>query len=230
MIEINNISKSYNSVEILNIQRLEIGKTEIVGIIGNNGSGKTTLLRILLDLIKPNFGSVTIKNILNNDGEKWRTIAGGYLDEDNLIDFLTPEEYFELTIKLKEKSTDILKKYYTLFDNFFMDEILNQKKVIGKFSKGNKQKIGVSASIMAETELLILDEPFSHLDPTSQIALKNLLTELNKRNGLTILITSHNLTFVEGLCSRIIVISKGKIRADITDTVDISASSLMNYF
>lgn len=230
MIEINNVRKSYNSVEILNIQRLEISQTEIVGVIGNNGSGKTTLLRILLDLIKPNFGSVSIKNILNNDGEKWRTIVGGYLDEDNLIDFLTPEEYFDLTIKLMEKSSDILKKYYTILDNFFSGEILNQKKVIGKFSKGNKQKIGIAASIMAETELLILDEPFSHLDPTSQIALKNVLTELNKRNGLTILITSHNLTFVEGLCSRIIVISKGKIRADISDTINISANSLMNYF
>jgi ABC-2 type transport system ATP-binding protein len=230
MITIIDLKKTYKSVEILNIPHLNVSQFDILGIVGNNGSGKTTLLRILLDLIKPSSGSISINNIENNDNENWRSIIGGYLDEDNLINFLTPEEYFELIIKLRKKQTIILEKYYSIFQDFFCGEILKQKKLIGSFSKGNKQKIGICASIIAETPCLILDEPFSHLDPTSQINLKNILLKIHKENALTILITGHNLFFVEDFCNRVLVINKGKIEADIQDKLSINAAGLQNYF
>jgi len=230
MITISNLSRSYNSKEILNIPSLEIASGSLLGIIGNNGSGKTTLLRLLLGLIKPSNGKIAIQNILNNQDEKWREFVVGYLDEDNLINFLTVEEYFKLTLDLRGKSSNYKQEFQDCFRDFFANEIMEQKKYIGNYSKGNKQKIGVAAAIIAETRILILDEPFSHLDPTSQLILKTILRDLNKKHGITVIVTSHNLNFVEDLCDRIIVIRNGTVQADVTEISDITATNLLKYF
>ena len=175
ILDINELTKSFEQVEVLNISRLTVNSGELVGNLGNNGSGKTTFFRLCLNLLKADTGSVAIENKTVNNSTDWKQITSAYIDERFLIDFLTPEEYFYYIGNLygihKEQICNELKK----FTAFIGDEILNQKKYIEKFSKGNKQKIGIIGAMLLRPKLLILDEPFNFLDPTSQIRMKNLL-------------------------------------------------------
>src|SRR4051794_33012803 len=100
MLIINKLVKKYHTVEVINISSLEIQAGECVGLVGNNGAGKSTLFRLILDLIKPTEGEVFSKGSNVRNTEEWKTYTGSYLDENFLIDFLTPEEYLEFISKL----------------------------------------------------------------------------------------------------------------------------------
>ena len=214
MIEVRNIEKSYNGNIVVHIPELTIAAGEAVGVVGNNGAGKTTLFRMVLDLIRPSKGEVYSRGINVAQSEDWKDYTGSHLDEGFLIDYLTAEEYFKFIGDLHGLSEGDIAERLLPFMDFFNAEILNQRKYIRDFSKGNQKKIGIAAAALSDPELLILDEPFANLDPSSQIRLKNLLRNLREQKRITMLISSHDLSHVIEVCERIVVMEKGKLVQD----------------
>ena len=230
MLEINNLSKSFDEVEVLNIPQLNVKAGELLGIVGNNGAGKTTLFRLCLDLLKGESGVAKIENEDVGQTEMWKNFTGSFLDERFLIDFLTPEEYFYFIGGLYGKSKTEVDEILLDFHQFMANEILKKKKYIDKFSKGNKQKIGIIGAMLIRSRLLILDEPFNYLDPSSQIEMKNILQRYNAEFGTTILLSSHNIQYVADICNRIVIIERGKIVRDETGATPAIREELEKYF
>src|SRR5665647_3596479 len=229
MIQVNNLTKVYNGVTVLNIHGLTIPQGECFGLVGNNGAGKTTFFRLILDLIEPSNGEVLIddKTVMRND--EWKKSTGSFLDEGFLIDFLIPEEYFKFVGKLYNKSEGDINEFLETMKDFFNGEVLGSKKLIRDFSKGNQKKIGIAAALIGDPKLLILDEPFTALDPTTQIRLKRFLTDLQTRFKMTMLISSHDLNHITEVCKRIVVLEKGKVVKDIKTGED-TLKELEAYF
>lgn len=228
MIQINNLQKSYASRMVVDIHQLNIVAGETVGVVGNNGAGKTTLFRMLLDLIRPDTGEILSKGANVATGQEWKQYTASFLDEGFLIDYLTPEEYFHFIGKLQFHPNTVVDEILNDFTDFFNNEILNSGKYIRDFSKGNQNKIGIAAALLQKPELLILDEPFANLDPTTQIRLKSQLKEL-KSSQLTMIISSHDLNHVTEVCERIILFEKGRIIKD-TYTDKNTLAELEDYF
>jgi len=229
MIHATDLQKAYNGVTVLNIPTIRIPQGESFGLVGNNGAGKTTFFRLILDLIEATTGDVEIdsQKVMRNDA--WKSITGSFLDEGFLIDFLTPEEYFGFVAKLHDKSEGDLMLFLESMKDFFNDEILVSKKLIRDFSKGNQKKIGIAAALIGDPKILILDEPFTALDPSSQIRLKRFLVELQTRFNMTMLISSHDLNHITEVCKRIVVLEKGKIVKDLNTDSD-TLKELEAYF
>jgi ABC-2 type transport system ATP-binding protein len=230
MIEIKNLSKAFDGIEKLNIQSLQIEKTELVCLVGNNGAGKTTLLRSILDLLKTTSGYVCVESKFVHETDEWKNITGSFLDERFLIELLTPEEYFyyigEVYGMTKSEVSTVLEDFIPFMNN----EILCQKKIVGKFSKGNKQKIGIIGAMLIRPKLLILDEPFNFLDPSSQIIMKRLLLEYNQKYDTTILLSSHNIQYVMDICTRIIILDSGRILYDESKISEVTKNKIESYF
>ena len=218
MIEIKNLKKTYGNRTVVDIEHLHINSGETIGVIGNNGAGKTTLFRMLLDLIRPNAGEITSKgqNVAKDD--QWKNYTASFLDEGFLIDYLTPEEYFVFTGSLHGQNVAHIVDNLQQYEEFFNGEIMKSGKYIRDFSKGNQNKVGIAAALMQNPELLILDEPFANLDPTTQIRLKTLLKNIKKDQHVTTLISSHDLNHVTDVCNRIILMEKGVVIKDIQRT------------
>jgi len=229
MIKVNNLTKIYNGTTVLNIPHLHITKGESYGLVGNNGAGKTTFFRLILDLIRANSGEVTSKEMNVAGNEIWKNYTGSYLDEAFLIEFLTAEEYFNFIGKLHNMSKGDIAEFLQQYADFFNEEIMGQKKYIRDFSKGNQKKIGIVAAMMGHPEILILDEPFTNLDPSSQIRLKKILHELKATYDVTMLISSHDLMHVTEVCERINVLEKGLIVQDLI-TNENTLKQLESYF
>ena len=161
--------------------------------------------------------------------DAWKATTGSFLDESFLIEFLTPEEYFYFIGKLHNKNTSEVDEFMVSMTEFFNQEIMDKKKLIRDFSKGNQKKIGIAAALLGDPQILILDEPFTALDPSSQIRLKRFLAELQEKLNLTLLISSHDLNHITDVCQRIVVLEKGQIVKDI-QTNEGTQSELEAYF
>ena len=229
MIEINKLSKVYQGTTILSVPHLHIRTGERVGLVGNNGAGKTTLFRLLLDLIKASSGSVNINGQSVHQTTDWKNFTGSYLDERFLLGYLSPEEYFLFVGQLHALNEAKVKERLTPLSVMFNDEILGKRKYIRALSKGNQKKVGIAAALMVDPKVIILDEPFSNLDPTAQIHLKNLLTTLAVDSQVTLLISSHDLSHVTEVCDRIIVLHRGEVVRDI-HTDETTLEELNAYF
>ena len=230
MIEITNLVKSFNKKVAVNIPSLSINKSEIVGLIGNNGAGKTTTFRLILDLLPADTGNIFINGIDVSKNEIWKIYTSSFIDSNFLIDFFTPDEYFTFTGKVYGLDTKEISKRLEKFEIFMSDEILNQKKYIRHFSSGNRQKIGIIAAMMIHPDVLILDEPFNFLDPSSQIEMKYLLQWTNTQFGTTILISSHNLNYIHDVSSRILLLRNGIIIKDVMNKDLENVSEIYHYF
>ena len=228
MIEAVNLTKQYNGVTVLNIPRLRIGKGESFGLVGNNGAGKTTFFSLILDIIKAESGSVLSNEKDVKMSDHWKDYTGSYLDESFLIDFLTPEEYFDFIGHLHGLTKEETKDKVQVFAGFFNGEVMGMKKFIRELSKGNQKKVGTIGALLAHPSVVILDEPVPHLDPSSVIRLKRMLSELNER-GVTLLISSHDLNHVTEICKRIVLLEKGNIINDI-QTGSGTLKALQDYF
>jgi ABC-2 type transport system ATP-binding protein len=229
MIAVENLRKDYKTQLVVDVEYLVIGAGESFGLVGNNGAGKTTLFRMILDLIRPSSGSVTIngKNVQQND--EWKFYVGSYLDENFLIQYLTPEEYFKFVGKLHGYSEADLQAFLAKFEDLFHGEIIGNKKFIGDLSKGNLKKVGIAAAFIGNPQVVILDEPFENLDPTSQIRLKDLLRHEKATRNLTYLISSHDLNHVTDICERIVILEKGKVIKDLKGSTN-ALTELEEYF
>lgn len=215
MICIKNLRKTYNGIDAVDIAQLEIGAGEVIGLVGNNGAGKTTLFRLLLDLIRSNGGEILSKGNDVTKTEEWKSYTAAYIDEGFLIDYLTPEEYFYFVGKLSQQSKADVDDFLNHYGAFFDDAILNKGKYIRDFSKGNQFKIGIVAALISKPELLILDEPFANLDPTTQLRLVDMIKAMASEHRLCIIVSSHDINHVSEVSSRILLMEKGKIIKDI---------------
>ena len=230
MITIENLKKSFGETLACNIESFTINNGDILGLVGNNGAGKTTLFRMLLDLLKPDEGQVGLDGINPAQSEEWKASTGAYIDEGFLIDFLTPEEYFAFIGKITNMTQEQVNERLKDFERLANGEIFGQKKLIRNLSAGNKQKVGIISALFNRPKLVILDEPFNFLDPSSQNVLKHVLTEYNKETGATILVSSHNLAHTIDISTRIALLEKGQIIRDMQNEQGSARSELENYF
>ncbi|NNK72426.1 MAG: ABC transporter ATP-binding protein, partial [Flavobacteriaceae bacterium] len=214
MIVTENLSKAYGGVTVLNLPELTIPKGQSFGLVGNNGAGKTTFFSLLLDLIQPTTGHLTLKNIRVNESEDWKPFTSAFIDESFLIGYLTPEEYFYFIGDLRGQNKADVDSFLSQFEELFHGEILGKKKYLRDLSKGNQKKAGLVASLIGKPEVIILDEPFANIDPTTQIRLKQLLKSLTEDRDITVLISSHDLMHVTEVCERIVVLEQGEAVKD----------------
>jgi ABC-2 type transport system ATP-binding protein len=229
MIQTTQLSKKYGKAEVLHIDSLEIPTGQSFGLVGNNGAGKTTYFNILLDLIRPTTGAIVNHDIQVNTSEEWKNFTGSFIDESFLIGYLTPEEYFEFIGDLRGMNKADVKSFLSKFDEFFNGEIVGKKKYLRDLSKGNQKKAGIVAAMMGNPQVVILDEPFANLDPTTQIRLKKIIKELTENREVTVLVSSHDLTHVTEVCERIVVLDKGTVVKDIETSAE-TLKELESYF
>ena len=215
MITASNLSKSYNGIQVLQIENLDIPKGQSFGLVGNNGAGKTTYFNLVLDLIQPSSGHIVNNEIQVNKSEDWKAFTSAFIDESFLIGYLTPEEYFYFIGELRNQNKADVDSLLAQFEDFFHDEILGKKKFLRDLSKGNQKKVGIVAALIGNPEVIVLDEPFANLDPTTQIRLKQIIKKLTEDKHVTVLISSHDLQHVTDVCERIVVLEKGEIIKDI---------------
>ena len=235
MIEIKNLKKAFGDNVAVDIDSYSIGDGELIGLVGNNGAGKTTLFRLMLDLLKADDGSVeytyTDGTIVNPaESEEWKSRTGAYIDEGFLIDFLTPEEYFEFIGKVSGISKAEMEERLSQYERLMAGEILGHKKLIRDLSAGNKHKVGIISTLLTRPSLVILDEPFNFLDPSSQTMLKHILTEYNQQTGAIIIISSHNLQHTIDISTRITLLEHGHIIKDLPNSNHSAAEELESYF
>lgn len=230
MIQITNLQKKFGEKIAVNIDNYTIGKSEMLGLVGNNGAGKTTLFRLILDLLQADQGEVTINDINVARSEDWKSITGAYIDDGFLIDYLTPEEYFYFIGKMYGLKKEEVDERLKPFERFMNNEVLGQKKFIRNYSMGNKQKIGIISAMLHYPQLLILDEPFNFLDPSSQAVIKHLLKKYSDEHQATIIISSHNLNHTVDICPRIALLEHGVIIRDIHNENNSAEKELEDYF
>jgi ABC-2 type transport system ATP-binding protein len=215
MIRINNIEKRFGDHVALQIDEIAIDPQACVGLVGNNGAGKTTLFRSVLDLLPLDQGAVYLKDVRVNQSEEWKHFSSAFLDEGFLIDYLRPEEYFHFIGKTRDMSKEEVDAQLEDFRDLFKDEVLGRKRFIRDLSKGNQKKVGIAAAFIGNPEIVLLDEPFANLDPSSQFLLREIIRKKNQEQGITFFISSHDLTHVTEICSRIILLDQGKVVKDL---------------
>ncbi|CAZ95824.1 ABC transporter ATP-binding protein [Zobellia galactanivorans] len=229
MLTVQNLTKKYLGKTVLNIEQLDIPKGQSFGLVGNNGAGKTTFFSLLLDLIQPTTGHIVNHGMQVDQSEAWKPFTSAFIDESFLIGYLTPEEYFYFIGELRNQNKADVDTLLMNFDDFFHGEILNQKKYLRDLSKGNQKKAGIVASFIGNPDVVILDEPFANLDPTTQIRLKGIIKDLASKQGVTVLVSSHDLIHVTEVCERIVVLNKGEIVKDI-ETSEATLKELESFF
>jgi ABC-2 type transport system ATP-binding protein len=244
MIKIENIKKAFGKTVASDIPSFVVNNGDILGLVGNNGAGKTTLFRMILDLLKPDEGQVTItrpsdsrfsrseeaETVNPAESEEWKDWTGAYIDDSFLVDFLTPEEFFAFLGKINNIPQEEIDERLKSFERLAGGEIFGQKKLIRNLSAGNKQKVGIMSALLLRPKLVILDEPFNFLDPSSQNILKHILTDYNHETGATILISSHNLAHTIDISTRIALLEKGQIIRDLPNAEGSARDELENYF
>ena len=227
---IENLRKNFGEKTAVNINQFEIPSGQILGLVGNNGAGKSTLFRLMLDLIKADEGRVLMGSTDVSQTEDWKSWTGAFVDESFLIDYLTPDEYFQFVARISGTPDEEYQSFLARFEHFMAGELMGQNKLIRNLSAGNKQKVGIVAAMLLRPKVLILDEPFNFLDPSSQSAIKNLLLEYNRETGATILVSSHNLQHTVDISPRIALLENGVIIRDIDNADGKAQEELENYF
>ena len=230
MITIDKLKKNFGEKVAVDIEHYEINQGDMLGLVGNNGAGKTTLFRIMLDLLKADDGKVIINDIDVSQSEDWKSITGAFIDDGFLIDYLTPEEYFYFIGKMYGLKKEEVDERLIPFERFMSGEVIGHKKLIRNYSAGNKQKIGIISAMLHYPQLLILDEPFNFLDPSSQSIIKHLLKKYNEEHQATVIISSHNLNHTVDVCPRIALLEHGVIIRDIINEDNSAEKELEDYF
>ena len=204
MIQISNLNKRFGKLVVLDGLDLEIKSGGIFAILGPNGSGKTTLIKSVLGMVIPNSGEIRINNhsVLN----KWdyRNQINYLPQIANFPSNLTVKELIAMVKNLRPKAA----KDEDLINLFSLEPFLDKK--LGNLSGGTKQKVNIILTFMFDSELIILDEPTTGLDPISLISLKQIIQK-EKASGKTILITTHIMSFVEEVADEIVFLLDGEI-------------------
>src|SRR6266498_1208406 len=207
-IETNNLSKFYSDVRALNSVNLRVKRGEIYGFLGLNGAGKTTTIRALLGMIRPSEGNVKVLDqaVGPNGRGPWAQV--GHLVE-------SPSAYPDLSV---HENLDVARRLHGILDSAATSRVIEQLALVsyadrkaGTLSMGNLQRLGLARALLHEPELLILDEPANGLDPAGVVEIRELLRMLTHEKGVTIFMSSHILTEVDRLATRIGIIHRGKL-------------------
>lgn len=206
MLKVENVTKYYGDIKAVDNLSFTIEPGEIFGLLGVNGAGKTTTFRMIMGLLEPNKGSITI----NDKKIDYKLVEKiGFLTEErSLLTKLTVKEqviYYGTLKGMKEK--DILKKLDYWLDRFGVSDYKDRK--IKELSKGNQQKIQFITAIIHEPDLLVLDEPFTGLDPINVESFMSVIREF-KQKGKMIIFSSHRMEHVELFCEKLVILKKGK--------------------
>jgi len=212
-IEVQDLVFRYHLKEVLHGISFSIGSGEVVGLLGPNGAGKSTTLRILTGILAPGTGRVFIQGFsLPGESLQAKRVVGYVPESATLYESLSAQEYLELIGRLREIEEKPLKrKILTLLEMFDIEKQRLNRLVT--FSKGMRQKVMISAALLHDPSILLLDEPLTGLDVSSSLVMKDLLTALS-REGKTVLYSSHMLDVVERVCSRVLIIHEGNLIAD----------------
>ena len=222
IVQLSCISKVYNGSYAVKDLDLEINRGEIVGIIGHNGAGKTTALKMIVGLIAPTSGTLTVMGKdIQKDGLKIKKSLG-YLPEENaLYENMSAQEYLGFFANIYGLSAAESKKRGTaLLESLKLEA---GKKLIGEMSKGMKRKVSIARTLIHDPDLLILDEPNSGLDPLTSFFIIDYCKKLREQ-GKTIILSAHNLFHVEYICDRVAIMKNGKLM--VFDTMDNIRKSL----
>jgi ABC-2 type transport system ATP-binding protein len=213
VLELQNLSKSYRGIPAISNVNFQVNAGEVVGYLGANGSGKSTTVKIITGLLQPNEGRVLFQGRnIRDDLVRFRAALGYVPEEAHLYTYLSGMEYLQLVGRLRglgERQIRI--KAHRLLQLLGLESWRHSP--ISMYSKGMKQRVLIAAALMHDPHLLIFDEPLSGLDVLSSRLFKDLLLELTAA-GKAVLYISHVLEVVEQICSRVVVIAKGKILAD----------------
>lgn len=229
MIQAVKLSKKYGNHLALNIEELQIPKGQVFGLVGNNGAGKTTFFNLILDLIQPTSGYILNKEENVTQTTSWKRHTGAFIDESFLIGYLTPEEYFNFVGELQGLNSKQVRAFLKETSSVFTEEVLGKNKYIRDLSKGNKKKVGILAALVGNPEVIILDEPFANLDPTTQVRMKNLIAQVAAKKETTILVSSHDLGHITEISDRIVLLENGLVKKDLIKTTA-TLEELATYF
>ena len=210
IIVVQNLKKFFGEVKAVNDISFKVHKGEVFGLLGPNGAGKTTTIKLLLGLLEPNEGEMSIFGLNPEQEEVKIKRRIGYVSEEPLIfKSLTPKDLFNFIASIrrldKTNTTERAREYLESFDALeYYDQL------IATLSHGNKQKLQIIAAILHDPDLLILDEPIAGLDAKSVKVMKEIL-DLHIENGGSVLFSTHIMEIAQELCHRIAIINKGKI-------------------
>ncbi len=213
VLDVKNLTKTYKSQIAVNHVSFKINKGEIIGLLGPNGAGKTTIIKSILGLLTPDTGNIIIDGIpVNNSGKHLKKVNGLLEGSRNFYMFLTPLENIEYFMRIRGESFNnkLRENIIKVFAELNMSDSLHKR--VEELSRGMQQKLAIANVFLTDSTILLLDEPTLGLDVETANYIKNWIIDLAKKFHKTILITSHNMNFIESIYDRIIVINKGVIR------------------
>ena len=211
LVEIENLTKTFGEFRAVDDVSFGVDRGEIIGMLGPNGAGKTTTIHMILGLITPTSGRISIF------GKSMGTHRGEILEQMN---FTSPYVAFPFRLTVLENLMVFARIYNLKKPRARIDELLERfaitklrDKAIARLSSGENTRVGLCKAFMNDPELLLLDEPTAYLDPEIAWQVKNALLEAQREKGTTILYTSHNMDEVERMCKRIVFLHHGKVIA-----------------
>lgn len=210
VIEINDLSKSFGERQVLKHVTFSVDKGEVFGYLGPNGAGKTTTMRVLLGLLRPTAGTALVRGTDLARDDAARGSVGVLMENDGLYDRISAWQNLDYYGKLYHVR-DREHRMSELLTAFGLSDRRNDR--VFNFSKGMRRKLGIARAIIHDPDILFLDEPTSGLDPEAQKMVRDVLKDLSGREGMTVLLSSHNLDEVEKICSRVAIIKNGELRA-----------------
>jgi len=233
MVRVENLTKSYGDVRALNGVSFVVKRGEIYGLLGPNGAGKTTTIKIIVGLLKPDSGNVSVlEHSPVDEPVEVKRLVGYVPEEVYLYDSLTVREFFEFVASVRGQTGDVLGLVETLVKSFEIEDYYDYP--IAALSQGTKQKVAIIAALMHRPPILVLDEPIKGLDARSARIFKEIM-QLHIQNGGAIIFSTHIMDLAENICTRIGIIHKGRILAegtmqDLKKMVDESAGTLEEVF
>ena len=231
MLEVRGLTKRYAGLTALNQVSFDLHPGEIVGYLGPNGSGKSTTVNLVVGLLQPSAGSIALDGLrLSTDAVAYKRRLGYVPEEPYLYTQLTAPEYLTLVGRLRGlRDTLLAEKIKRLLRLFQLHD--SQFRTMSAFSKGMRQRVLLAAALLHHPGLLVLDEPFSGLDVNAGLLFRALLTEL-AANGTMVLFSTHRFDMVQKLCSRVVILSAGRIVAEepVTSEDRFRASALEDTF
>ena len=213
VVEVEDLVKEFNGKQVLHGVTFHVKRGEVFGLLGPNGAGKTTTIRILLGLLKPTSGKALVLGGSLAEDSRLRRRVGVVLEGDGLLARLSAYENLDFYARVYglRDSVERGRRIRELLELVGLYDARNMK--VGYFSSGMRRRLALARALIHYPEVLFLDEPTSGLDPEAKAMVRDLVAKLSRKDGVTVLYTSHDLGEVEKICSRIAVLVKGRIVA-----------------